>query len=147
MNRIAIQKNRFIWASGIKQDPLFDKNVRKAGLVHMVRSTGLEPVRQRHTHLKRACLPVPARPLIFVQDKTTLPRALDYYSIGFSTCQPLFSFYTVRQHPLLHTPAIFSKTDARAPILWYTILLKSVPSAVRGYRRTADGPSFEGNRP
>ena len=28
----------------------------------MVRSTGLEPVRQRHTHLKRACLPVPARP-------------------------------------------------------------------------------------
>ena len=26
----------------------------------MVRETGLEPVRQRHTHLKRACLPVPA---------------------------------------------------------------------------------------
>ena len=25
-----------------------------------VRVTGLEPVRQRHTHLKRACLPVPA---------------------------------------------------------------------------------------
>ena len=27
----------------------------------MVRATGLEPVRQRHTPLKRACLPVPAR--------------------------------------------------------------------------------------
>lgn len=26
----------------------------------LVRETGLEPVRQRHTHLKRACLPVPA---------------------------------------------------------------------------------------
>ena len=26
----------------------------------LVRVTGLEPVRQRHTHLKRACLPIPA---------------------------------------------------------------------------------------
>ena len=26
----------------------------------LVRETGLEPVRHRHTHLKRACLPVPA---------------------------------------------------------------------------------------
>ena len=26
----------------------------------MVRVTGLEPVRQRHTPLKRACLPIPA---------------------------------------------------------------------------------------
>ena len=25
-----------------------------------MRETGLEPVRQMHTHLKRACLPVPA---------------------------------------------------------------------------------------
>ena len=28
----------------------------------MVRVTGLEPVRQRHTPLKRACLPIPALP-------------------------------------------------------------------------------------
>lgn len=28
----------------------------------MVRQTGLEPVRQRHTPLKRACLPIPALP-------------------------------------------------------------------------------------
>ena len=26
----------------------------------LVRETGLEPVRRRHTHLKRACLPIPA---------------------------------------------------------------------------------------
>ena len=26
----------------------------------MVRGMGLEPTRQRHTHLKRACLPIPA---------------------------------------------------------------------------------------
>ena len=29
--------------------------------LHIVRVTGLEPVRQRHTPLKRACLPIPAR--------------------------------------------------------------------------------------
>ena len=27
---------------------------------YLVRETGLEPVRQRHTPLKRACLPIPA---------------------------------------------------------------------------------------
>ena len=31
----------------------------------LVRETGLEPVRLRHTHLKRACLPVPALSLNF----------------------------------------------------------------------------------
>ena len=31
----------------------------------MVRVTGLEPVRQRHTPLKRACLPIPALPHLF----------------------------------------------------------------------------------
>ena len=30
----------------------------------LVRVTGLEPVRQRHTPLKRACLPIPAHSLI-----------------------------------------------------------------------------------
>ncbi len=40
--------------------------------LRMVRVTGLEPVRHRHTPLKRACLPVPAH-----SQKTLL----DYYSI------------------------------------------------------------------
>ena len=31
---------------------------------HMVRVTGLEPVRHGHTPLKRACLPVPAHSLV-----------------------------------------------------------------------------------
>ena len=30
--------------------------------VSLVRQTGLEPVRRRHTPLKRACLPIPALP-------------------------------------------------------------------------------------
>ena len=32
--------------------------------IGLVRSMGLEPIRQRHTPLKRACLPVPALPHI-----------------------------------------------------------------------------------
>ena len=28
----------------------------------MVRQMGLEPIRSSHTHLKRACLPIPALP-------------------------------------------------------------------------------------
>ena len=31
----------------------------------LVREMGLEPTRQRHTHLKRACLPIPALSHIF----------------------------------------------------------------------------------
>ena len=36
-------------------------------LLAMVRVTGLEPVRQRHTPLKRACLPIPAHSHNFSQ--------------------------------------------------------------------------------
>ena len=32
---------------------------------YLVREMGLEPTRQRHTHLKRACLPIPALSHIF----------------------------------------------------------------------------------
>ena len=35
-------------------------------LFPLVRKMGLEPTRHRHTHLKRACLPIPALPLIAV---------------------------------------------------------------------------------
>ena len=37
--------------------------VRQRGLF-LVRKMGLEPTRHRHTHLKRACLPIPALPQI-----------------------------------------------------------------------------------
>ena len=43
----------------------------------MVRVTGLEPVRQRHTPLKRACLPIPAHSHIEQSN----------YSILFLKCQ------------------------------------------------------------
>lgn len=41
----------------IRTHPLSEEGSDYMGLV---RETGLEPVRRRHTHLKRACLPVPA---------------------------------------------------------------------------------------
>ena len=41
----------------------------------MVRVTGLEPVRQRHTPLKRACLPIPAHShLLFIRGFMHLSR-------------------------------------------------------------------------
>lgn len=49
----------------------------------MVRVTGLEPVRQRHTPLKRACLPVPAHS----HNKNQLPS---YYTKNLFICQYIF---------------------------------------------------------
>ena len=55
--------------------------------IGLVRVTGLEPVRQRHTHLKRACLPVPA----FSHMKRPITtRRRHYYSTGKAPCQQLF---------------------------------------------------------
>ena len=51
---------------------------------NMVRETGLEPVRQRHTHLKRACLPVPALALNEV-----------YYNNCPDKCQLQFSLPSI----------------------------------------------------
>ena len=45
----------------------------------MVRETGLEPVRHKHTPLKRACLPIPALALNNM-----------YYSTSHAVCQLLF---------------------------------------------------------
>ena len=45
----------------------------------MVRVTGLEPVRQRHTPLKRACLPIPAHSHISVKTVMSFQRCLLYH--------------------------------------------------------------------
>ena len=52
------QKSRLVrW---IKNGHLFRYTQYQNRCPTVVRETGLEPVRRRHTHLKRACLPVPA---------------------------------------------------------------------------------------
>ena len=64
----------------------------------MVRVMGLEPIRQRHTPLKRACLPIPAHS----QTKYSimlLRTVLDndtYYSTIILTCQCFFEIYFVK---------------------------------------------------
>lgn len=40
----------------------------------LVREMGLEPTRQRHTHLKRACLPIPALPLVALTARDILAQ-------------------------------------------------------------------------
>ena len=40
------------------------KKTPKGVFFFLVRKMGLEPTRHRHTHLKRACLPIPALPQI-----------------------------------------------------------------------------------
>ena len=62
----------------------------------LVREMGLEPTRQRHTHLKRACLPIPALSHIFL---TCLISQLLYYSTDFHTCQALFQIFCIFPPP------------------------------------------------
>ena len=78
----------FVPGKGVKPLREYKKSrsscsARAPGLVRM---TGLEPVRHGHTHLKRACLPVPAHP-----HRSGLNfRPLDYYSGIRPVCQPNF---------------------------------------------------------
>ena len=58
----------------------------------LVRVMGLEPIRRRHTPLKRACLPIPAHSQIF------LSYNKKYYNTGGINCQYNFLgfFLTVK---------------------------------------------------
>ena len=60
--------------NGLRQDGIKKEQVRKPTL--LVRETGLEPVRDYHTPLKRARLPIPP-----------LSRVLDKYSTKSVICQ------------------------------------------------------------
>ena len=54
----------------------------------LVREMGLEPTRQRHTHLKRACLPIPALP-----HKAMPWHCKKYFSIPAAKKQGLFGLF------------------------------------------------------
>lgn len=77
-----------------------------------MRQTGLEPVRQGHTPLKRACLPIPALPhlLFFSLNSFVLfvfrVIQLNYYSIYFFYCQGFF-FKKIRLFINIHTTYLF----------------------------------------
>ena len=54
----------------------------------LVRKMGLEPTRHRHTHLKRACLPIPALP-----HKAMPWHCKKYFSIPAAKKQGLFGLF------------------------------------------------------
>jgi len=60
------------------------KTIQTNGLLRiLVRVTGLEPVRQRHTPLKRACLPIPAHSRLL---RAFLLNSRYYITVG-DNCQ------------------------------------------------------------
>ena len=67
----------------------------------MVRVTGLEPVRQRHTPLKRACLPIPAHSHIEQSN----------YSILFFVCQ--YEFLEIIKFFRYHQFSVYFNTGFR----------------------------------
>ena len=72
----------------------------------MVRETGLEPVRDYHTPLKRARLPIPPLSQVCSESLSLFPQNVDYYSKRGCLCQAFFqSFLRFFSH--LYTGASF----------------------------------------
>ena len=87
--------NRFLNAKtllGFKSLLYAKKKKTHSVLFFLVRVMGLEPIRRRHTPLKRACLPIPAHSQIF------LPDDKKYYTTRHFNCQYKFLgfFLTVK---------------------------------------------------
>ena len=71
----------------------------------LVREMGLEPTRHRHTHLKRACLPIPALP-----HKAMPWHCKKYFSIPAAKKQGLFGLFF----------KLLTTVPSRAKIVRYT---------------------------
>ena len=62
----------------------------------LVRETGLEPVRDYHTPLKRARLPIPPLSQVCSESLSLFPQNVDYYSKRGYLCQAFFqSFFNI----------------------------------------------------
>ena len=90
----------------------------------LVRKMGLEPTRHRHTHLKRACLPIPALP-----------------QIAFDCKKDSSTFGGIKSSPILHLFSMAARRHLANPVeSWYT---KIAASAARRCTTTAGGwPHF-----
>ena len=75
----------------LKQKERPDFNVRAFSL--LVRKMGLEPTRHRHTHLKRACLPIPALPHNALQPFGCLSTARSILSHCSRKFKSFFAFF------------------------------------------------------
>ena len=85
----------------------------------LVRKMGLEPTRHRHTHLKRACLPIPALPQIAFdckKDSSTFGGIKSSPILYLFSCpikqpfQPFLSFITVILTRKPFVGAVFAPT-------------------------------------
>ena len=94
-------------------------------LFPLVRKMGLEPTRHRHTHLKRACLPIPALP-----HKATPWHCKEYFSIPAAKKQGLFGLFF----------KLLTTVPSRAKIVRYTAFFTPFP------RITAKNFNFFQNR-
>ena len=88
----------------------------------MVRKMGLEPTRHRHTHLKRACLPIPALPQIAFdckKDSSTFGGIKSSPISYLFSCpikqplQPFLSFITVIWARKPFVGAVFARSNYR----------------------------------
>ena len=81
------------------------KKTPKGVFFFLVRKMGLEPTRHRHTHLKRACLPIPALP-----HKAMPWHCKKYFSIPAAKKQGLFGLFF----------KLLTTVPSRAKIVRYT---------------------------
>ena len=96
-------------------------------LFYLVRKMGLEPTRHRHTHLKRACLPIPALP-----------------QIAFDCKKDSSTFGGIKSSPILY---LFSCPIKQPLLSFITVILPRNPFAGAVFARThGDGRCLLGNR-
>ena len=100
-----------------KKNLVFVENTRFSLLV---RETGLEPVRDYHTPLKRARLPIPP-----LSQSALLFCNGDYYSKGFLRCQEFF-----RKNS--NFSALFWKQTDKKPFGWFLMSIALIPARICG---------------
>ena len=97
------------WDNGTKVARFYAKSGKKIGAskldAPLVREMGLEPTRRKHTHLKRACLPIPALP-----HKAMPWHCKKYFSIPAAKKQGLFGLFF----------KLLTTVSSRAKIVRYT---------------------------
>ena len=106
---------------------------------------GLEPTRHRHTHLKRACLPIPALPQIAFdckKDSSTFGGTKSSPILYLFSCpikqplQPFLSFITVI---LAHKPFVGADSISARGILRSRQMPRDIAASRRGEQCSPEG--------
>ena len=84
----------------------------------MVRETGLEPVRDYHTPLKRARLPIPPLSQVCSESLSLFPQNVDYYSKRGCLCQAFFQSFFKSFSDFFQKKTKNAKEKAKAAVLF-----------------------------